>query len=104
MAPSEPLSYSVSRSDREPLLHLMLAALERNRCRILCTSPPDRAPFRITFETELGERAGIVAYAFLANTKLTRNRPKDEHRLQREYGSKGGRLHEIWQDPYALYT
>ena len=71
---------------------------------MIYSSPPDTAPFRITFETALGERMGIVAYAFLANARLTRNRPDDEHRFQIKYGSKDGRLHELWQDPYGLYT
>jgi hypothetical protein len=91
-------------SDREPLLRFILEALEGAGCRILHTSRPDRAPFRITFETSMGERMGIVAYAFLANTKLIRNRPIDEHRFQIKYGSKDGELHEIWQDPFELYT
>ena len=62
------------------------------------------APFRFTFETPAGERMGIIAYAFLANSKLTKNRPADEHRFQIKYGSKTGELHEVYQDPYALYT
>ena len=47
---------------------------------------------------------GIVAYAFRANSTLTRNRPEDEHRFQIKYGSKDNLLHEIWQDPFGLYT
>jgi hypothetical protein len=47
---------------------------------------------------------GIIAYAFYANSKGTLNRPADEHRFQVKYGSKDGRLHEIWQDPFDLYT
>jgi len=47
---------------------------------------------------------GIVAYAFLANSKPTKNRPPDEHRFQLKYGSKDDRLHELWQDPFGLYT
>ena len=47
---------------------------------------------------------GIVAYAFLANSRLTKNRPADEHRFQVKYGSKDGRLHDLWQDPFQLYT
>ena len=91
-------------SDREPLLRFILEALEGAGCRILHTSAPNRAPFRVTFETSMGERMGIVAYAFLANTKLTRHRPSDEHRFQIKYGTKDGELHEIWQDPFELYT
>ncbi|HUG36000.1 MAG TPA: hypothetical protein VML54_03560, partial [Candidatus Limnocylindrales bacterium] len=45
-----------------------------------------------------------MAYAFLLNKKATRNRPADEHRFQVRYGSKEGRLHQLWQDPYELYT
>ncbi|MFL5483652.1 MAG: hypothetical protein ACJ8AK_15825 [Gemmatimonadaceae bacterium] len=47
---------------------------------------------------------GIVAYAFLANERVTKNRPADEHRFQIKYGSKDGVLHNLWQDPYGLYT
>lgn len=47
---------------------------------------------------------GIVAYAFRANSKVTRHRPPDEHRFQLKYGAKVGGFHEIWQDPFDLYT
>lgn len=82
----------------------MLEALELSGCRIIRFSEPNRAPFRLTFETPLGERMGIVAYAFLASSKLTKNRPPDEHRFQIKYGSKDGLLHELFQDPFELYT
>lgn len=96
--------YRVSRKDREPLLAFMLDALRAEGCRILNSSSPKEAPFRITFETPEGERLGIVAYAFLANNKLTKNRPADEHRFQLKYGSDDKELHHFWQDPYGLYT
>ena len=96
--------YRVSRRDKEPLLRFMIEALRAAGCTVIYSSPPDTAPFRITFETALGERMGIVAYAFLANARLTRNRPADEHRFQLKYGSTDGGLHELWQDPYGLYT
>ena len=96
--------YGVRRRDREPLLEFMLHALVTAKCRILGHSPPTEAPFRITFETPMGERIGILAYAFFANSRPTRNRPEDEHRFQLKYGSKDGQLHELWQDPYGLYT
>jgi len=101
---SEYRTYRVNRKDREPLVDFMLAALRGQGCQILYSSPPTEAPFRITFETPEGERMGIVAYAFLANVKETKNRPADEHRFQLKYGSKDGLLHELWQDPYGLYT
>lgn len=105
--------FRVLAKDRQPLIDFMLDALRGAGCRIIHTPPPTRAPFRITFETPEGERLGIVAYAFLANSKETRNRPKDEHRFQIKYGGKqvvaGTRgsvpkEHELWQDPYGLYT
>lgn len=96
--------YPVRRRDKQPLLNFILQALEGEGCRILCASPPTHAPFRISFETPLGERLGIIAYAFFANSKLTRSRPEDEHRFQVKYGQDDKKLHEFWQDPYLLYT
>ncbi len=96
--------YSVSRKAKAPLLRFMLDALEAEGCRILHEPSAGQAPFRITFETPGGERMGVIAYAFFANSKVTRNRPQDEHRFQLKYGSKEGGLHTLWQDPYQLYT
>src|SRR5258706_2666411 len=96
--------YRVKPTDREPLIRFMVDALEKQGCRVIYRPPPNIAPFRLTFETPQGERAGIVAYAFLANNKEIKNRPKDEHRFQIKYGSDFESLHEIWQDPYGLYT
>ncbi len=90
--------------DREPLIDFIAAALEGAGCRVIHRPAPDRAPFRFTFETGSGERLGIMAYAFRANSKLTKNRPDDEHRFQVKYGSDDGQLHELWQDPFGLYT
>jgi hypothetical protein len=96
--------FRVSRRDREPLLNFILAALQACGCRILHHSDASEAPFRVTFEAPDGERMGIIAYAFFANSRATRNRPTDEHRFQVKYGTKTDTLHELWQDPYALYT
>ncbi len=94
--------FSVSRHQKEPLLAFVLSSLQACGCRILRCSDPSEAPFRISFEAPDGERIGIVAYAFLANSKVTRNRPADEHRFQVKYGPKTGELHELWQDPFGL--
>lgn len=102
--PGEFRTYGVSRKDRQPLLDFMLGALRSEECQILSCSSASEAPFRITFETAQGERMGIVAYAFLANSRLTKNRPVDENRFQLKYGSKDGLLHSLWQDPFGLYT
>lgn len=107
-SPEHALSYSVynvKRKDREPLLRFIHEALAASRCRIIQSSDASQAPFRISFETAAGERMGIIAYAFFANQKLTRNRPGDEYRFQLKYGGKQQRnLHHLWQDPYGLYT
>lgn len=100
----KPISYSVSPTDREPLIRYMVQALENQGCRIIFVPRPNVAPFRITFETGKGERMGIVAYAFLANNKQIKNRPQDEHRFQIKYGGDLSGFHEIWQDPYGLYV
>ena len=100
-------SYRVSSADRLPLLRFMLDGLAESGCRILNHSGASRAPFRISFETPAGERLGILAYAFLANQRVTANRPADEHRFQIKYGSKSkgdANLHHLWQDPDGLYT
>jgi hypothetical protein len=99
-----PRTYNVQGKDREPLVHWMREALEGAGCHVIQSSPANQAPFRISFVLPNGERMGIVAYAFLANSKVTRNRPGDEHRFQVKYGSKDGELHELWQDPFGLYT
>jgi len=96
--------YSVSSKDREPLIEAMEQALKTAGCSVIHRPEAMEAPFRFTFETPYGERLGIVAYAFRANTVLTKNRPTDEHRFQMKYGSKDGGLHDLWQDPFGLYT
>jgi hypothetical protein len=97
--------YGVSRRHREPLLQFIHEALAASGCRVIHSSDAGHAPFRISFETAAGERMGIMAYAFYANNRDTKNRPQDEYRFQLKYGGK--RLHNVhhfWQDPYGLYT
>lgn len=97
-------SYSVSRSDKEPLLAFVLQALEMRDCRIVHASEPNRAPFYIVFDTPSGERQGILVYAFFANSHLIRNRPRDEHRFQIKYGGNLKGVLEIAIDPRSLIT
>lgn len=80
-------SYSVSRRHKQPLLDFVLSSLRTCGCTLLHHTSPAEAPFRITFEAPDGERMGIIAYAFFANSKKTRNRPVDEHRFQVKYRS-----------------
>ena len=82
----------------------MLNALENGRCQIIHRPSPETAPFRITYQAPSGERAGIVAYAFLASAKASRNQPGAKHRFQATYGTGDKRVHELWQDPYGIYT
>lgn len=100
----KPVTYGVSPSDREPLIRFMVDSLQDQGCRVIFSPPPNVAPFRITLETPQGERMGIVAYAFLANNREIKNRPRDEHRFQIKYGGDLSGVHEIWQDPYGLYV
>ncbi|MCB9743357.1 MAG: hypothetical protein H6740_12215 [Alphaproteobacteria bacterium] len=93
-----------SARDKQPLLEFILEGLRAAGCTILNHSPPDEAPFRISFETFGGERMGVLAYAFFANKVRTKNRPEDEHRFQVKYGSKTHELQVIHQDPFGIYT
>jgi hypothetical protein len=98
-------TYRVLSRDRQPLIDFIVEGLRGTGCRLLYIPPANVAPFRFTFETPAGERLGIIAYAFLANRKLTKNRPTDEHRFQVKYGSKGdGKPQPLFDDPYNLYT
>jgi hypothetical protein len=99
-----PRFYTVSRRQKAPLVDFILSALHEAGCRTLHEPDPAVAPYRFTFETPAGERLGIIAYAFFANSQLTKNRPADEHRFQVKYGPDTKALHYLWQDPYLLYT
>src|SRR5665213_3396099 len=81
-------TYSVSAAEKSLLLKFIVDGLEERGCRIVSTSPSDRAPFYIVFDSPSGERHGVLAYAFRANSKLTTNRPPDEHRFQIKYGGE----------------
>lgn len=96
--------YKVQAKEREPLLAFMLEALRAEGCTIINHSPPDEAPFRIVFETLTGERMGVLAYAFFANSKVTTNRPDDEWRFQVKYGPRPDEPQPLWVDEYGLYT
>ena len=97
-------SYSVSRAAKEPLLDFITSGLKKRGCRILFSSGPERAPFYVVFETAAGIRRGILAYAFFANTKRTRNRPEDEHRFQIKLGGDLKTTLSVALDPTGLVT
>jgi hypothetical protein len=74
---------------------------------VLTSSGGSRAPLFLGVEDSKGERLGLCAYVFLANRKLTRNRPRDEHRLQIRYGDVNNprwrrRAHPVGFDPLSV--
>lgn len=97
-------SYSVRRSDKEPLLEFVLRALEMRDCSIIYASGANRAPFYVVYETAAGERHGILVYAFFANAKIITNRPPDEHRFQIKYGGNLKSFLDVAVDPHKLVT
>lgn len=97
-------AYSVSRRSKEPLLRFLVEALELRGCSILHVSEANRAPFYLVLETPGGERHGVLAYAFFANSKPTKNRPLDEHRFQIKYGGELKGVLNVSIDPTRLVT
>lgn len=96
--------WSVQKVSKAPLLDFLVEGLRASGCTILWATSPEQAPFLIVFENRLGERHGVLAYAFLANSKLTRNRPDDEHRFQIKYGSDVHAVLPLERDPSQLIT
>jgi hypothetical protein len=96
--------WNVRRQAKQPLLDFVVEGLRESGCTILYTSDAGHAPFFITYETSEGDRGGVLVYAFLANSKVTRNRPVDEHRFQVKYGSNTGDVLPIERDPARLVT
>lgn len=96
--------WGVMRSAKAPMLDFLIAGLRAAGCTILHASDPATAPFFISFETPIGERQGVLAYAFFANSRTTRNRPQDEHRFQIKYGSDTTATLALEQDPAGLVT
>ncbi|MEJ8838663.1 hypothetical protein [Ramlibacter sp. AN1133] len=86
------------------MLDFLVDGLKASGCTILTTSDPSHAPFLITYETPIGERQGVLAYAFFANSKVTKNRPDDEHRFQIKYGSDTSAVLPVERDPSQLLT
>lgn len=96
--------WGVQRASKAKLLNFLIEGLTLGGCAVLWASEPDHAPFLIVYETELGERHGVLVYAFLANSKETLNRPQDEHRFQIKYGSDPKAILPLERDPSRLIT
>ncbi len=101
-------TYSVQKSAKQPLLDFLLTGLKSVGCNVIFASPASFAPFIVSVETKASERLGIVAYAFLANKTLTKNRPPDERSFQIKYSDKSeyssANSHRLWQDEFGLFT
>lgn len=94
--------YGVSAHDKEPLLKFIRDALQARGCTIVHISSANRAPFHIVIALPGGERLAVLVYAFLANSKATRNRPSDEHRFQIKYGGDLSGVIDIAVDPHGI--
>jgi hypothetical protein len=82
-------------------------AVRKSGGRVLFSTGPSLAPLFLAIEDEAGIRHGIIAYVFWANSRKTRNRPPDEHRLQIRYGDVNNakwrsELHPIALDPAGV--
>ncbi len=97
-------TYSVSRSEKAPLVKFIVDGLEAAGCTLVYVPPANSAPFRFVFDDPSGHRIGIIVYAFLANNRKIKGRLDDEHRFQIKYGSDFSQLETVWQDPHELYT
>lgn len=96
--------FNVSRASKEPLYRFVIDGLQEAGCSVLHTSAFDKAPLFVVFDTSTGERYGVLVYAFLSNTKVTKNRPTDEHRFQIKYGSDLSRSFKPAIDQRELVT
>src|ERR1700722_12661710 len=96
--------YSVSAHDKAPLLAFIREAFEMRGCVIRHISAANRAPFHIVLDMPGGERVGVLAYAFLANSRPTRNRPPDEHRFQIKYGGDLSGVIDVAVGPFGVTT
>jgi hypothetical protein len=67
-------------------------------------SAATRAPFHVVLDMSGGERLSLLVYAFLANSRATRNRPADEHRFQIKYGGDLSGVIDIAVDPLGVTT
>lgn len=79
-------------------------AVARSGGRVLVSTGPSTAPLFLGIETAGGERAALCVYALTANSRETKNRPIDEHRLQIRYGDVNdarwrGAPHPVAFDP-----
>jgi len=82
-----PKTYSIS-SKRQPVIDLLLRAVEDSGGRVVSCSYPDQkvAPIFLGAEDEDGHRYGLLTYPFTTTRRLIKNRPRAEHRFQIRFG------------------
>jgi hypothetical protein len=73
-------------------------------CTVLYVGDAKLAPFYVVSDMAGGERMSVLVYAFLANSKATRNRPADEHRFQIKYGGDLSGVLDVAIDPLGITT
>ncbi len=96
--------YSCSARDKEPLLQFIREALAGRGCTVQQVGPANQAPFHIIVGLPGGERLSVLVYAFLANAKVTKNRPANEHRFQIKYGGDLAGVIDVAIDPLGVTT
>jgi hypothetical protein len=96
--------YPVRAHEKAPLLDFIRDGLAARGCTIRHMSAPNRAPVHLVLEMPGGERVSVLVYAFLANSKPTRNRPVDEHRFQIKYGGDLSGVIDVAVDPLGVTT
>lgn len=82
-----PKTYSIS-SKRQPVIDLLLRAVEDSGGRVVSCSYPDQkvAPIFLGAEDEDGHHYGLLTYPFTTTRRLIKNRPRAEHRFQIRFG------------------
>jgi hypothetical protein len=96
--------YPCSARDKEPLIQFIREALEKRGCDVQQAGPANRAPFHFVISLPGREKLSVLAYVFRANSKVTKNRPTDEHRFQVKYGGDLSGVIEVATDPLGVVT
>lgn len=80
-------TYAIT-SKRQPVIDLLLRAVEDSGGRVVSCSYPDQkvAPIFMGAEDEDGHRYGLLTYPFTTTRRLIKNRPRAEHRFQIRFG------------------
>jgi hypothetical protein len=78
------------------------AALTASGNAVVYRTPDSIAPAYMAIEEPDGRRTGLIVYGFMATRRETRNRPKDESRLQIRYGDVNDPAWRLGDHPVAF--